>query len=134
MVGDASDIYPSHCKHGNPIYYPFCPGCVIEKEHLRDQRYENYIRNKHCNDHNFWGFFRNMFEEEDYTEDLKDVEVVNSKFPREFTPLKKSDSFEELRKEYFKLCRVCHPDKPTGNTALFQRLQNLYERLVQRFI
>ena len=43
-----------------------------------------------------------------------------------------SKSAEELRKEYHKLCRIHHPDKG-GKKSMFQRLQNLYERLCNSF-
>lgn len=35
----------------------------------------------------------------------------------------------ELRQEYYKLCLVHHPDKPTGNTANQQQLNNEFEYL-----
>ena len=48
--------------------------------------------------------------------------------------LKKSKSQEELRKEYYKLAKKYHPDKPTGNTKLMQKLSQIYELLLRQFI
>ena len=116
-----------YCSHHQPGYVD-CWKC-------REECYQKHQKPKDRFNDDFWNFFRNMFEEkEDYEEDLKDTEVENSKLPTEFNKLKKSKSFEELRKEYYKLSKIYHPDKPTGNTSIQQRLNNLYERLVSRFI
>ena len=50
-----------------------------------------------------------------------------------FKPLKKSSSFEELKKEYRKLSKIHHPDKG-GDHNIMVRLNNLYEKLRDRFI
>jgi len=49
-----------------------------------------------------------------------------------FSSLKRSDSQEDLKKEYYKLAKKHHPDK-NGNEETFKRLQNLYEKLKQKF-
>ena len=51
-----------------------------------------------------------------------------------FKGLKKSNSQEELKKEYHKLAKKYHPDKEGGNTKLFQKLSQLYNILTEKFI
>lgn len=118
MNMDDNDIYPSYCKHNNPIYYQaFCPGCRIERENQMNQKYQEYLNRK--------GSFN------PYTLSFeKDDELEES--PKEFANLKRSNSKEELKKEYFKLARKHHPDK-NGNEEIFKKLQNLYEKLKQQF-
>jgi DnaJ-domain-containing protein 1 len=56
----------------------------------------------------------------------KEVEIrVDDKFYK----LKKSNSQEELKKNYFKLAKKYHPDKPSGSTKLFQKLHQIYTAL-----
>ena len=92
-----NNIYKAYCSHGNPIYYPFCPGCRAEKR-------------------------------------KKSPEVIKIRTDDKFFKLKKSNSQEELKKEYYKLCKKFHPDKPNGSTKLFQKLQQIYELLLRQFI
>jgi hypothetical protein len=50
-----------------------------------------------------------------------------------FYHLKKSDSAEDLKKEYYKLAKQLHPDKPTGSTKLFQKLKQIYDILMEKY-
>jgi len=42
-----------------------------------------------------------------------------------------SPNMATVKKEYRRLALLYHPDKPTGNKELFQRLQNAYEAVVE---
>jgi preprotein translocase subunit Sec63 len=96
------DFYARYCIHNNPIYYD-CPAC----KYNRQQRiYNDYL---------------NIRVQKDIT-DKNDM----------FSSLKRSDSQEDLKKEYYKLAKKHHPDK-NGNEETFKRLQNLYEKLKQKF-
>lgn len=112
---DDDDLYPQYCQHNNPIWYTNCPGCRIEKEILAEKRYEEYWRKKGRFDP-FTLLFDNEPEEE--------VE--------EFAPLKRSNSEEELKKSFYKLSRIYHPDKG-GDTSMFQKLNSLYQKLKGNF-
>jgi len=43
-------------------------------------------------------------------------------------------TLDDLKKQYYKLSMIHHPDKPTGNTQAFQDLQNEYEKLVKQIL
>ena len=60
------------------------------------------------------------------------IQVINMKYQKNLILYEGLHPQEELRKEYKKLCRIHHPDKG-GKTTMFQRLQNLYERLCSSF-
>ena len=115
-----NDIYRQYCDHGNPIYYKGCPGCHADKRRDQEKRYEKYWAKKTSF---FWTYLKEAF-----NGDIRDPSYKHE-LPKEFNTLRRSKSQEELRKEYRKLCRIHHPDKG-GKTSMFQRLQNLYERLV----
>jgi len=117
------NIYSKYCIHGNPIYYLGCPGCKAIKELEQQKRYNNYWKKKRGD---FWDYFKNAM-----GGDVTDPSYKHE-IPKEFNSLRRSTSAEELRKEYIKLARIHHPDKG-GSTSLFQRLQNLYERLFASF-
>jgi len=108
------NVYGSfiYCKHGQPSYIK-CSECCEETQ------------SKYCKN-DFWEFFRHMFEDRPKYE--KECSVNVSDKPDIFKPLKRSDSFDELKKEYRRLSKIHHPDKG-GEKSMFQRLQNLYERL-----
>lgn len=110
------DLYPEYCKHNNPIHYAFCVGCRLEREEKQKQRYEEYINKKQFN------YFSSEIE------DHFSSEIQNE----DFKPLRKSTSFEELKKSYHKLCREYHPDKG-GDEEKFKNLNNLYHNLELRF-
>jgi len=65
---------------------------------------------------------------------VKSPEVIKIREDDKFFKLKKSKSQEELKKEYYKLAKKYHPDKPTGNTKLMQKLSQIYELLLRKFI
>tara|TARA_R110000787_G_scaffold7376_1_gene25255 strand:- start:228 stop:593 length:366 start_codon:yes stop_codon:yes gene_type:complete len=118
------DIYKQYCVHNQPIYcQQYCSGCKAIKEFEAKMRYEAYWRKKTSY---FWDYFKEAF-----GGDIKDPSYKHE-LPKEFNSLRRSKSQEELRKEYHKLCRIHHPDKG-GKTSMFQRLQNLYERLCSSF-
>ena len=116
------DLYPQYCKHNNPIHYQnFCIGCRIEREQKQKQRYEEYLNQKYGNKR--FNPFTHEFIDEDLTSEIEN---------EDFKPLRKSKSFEELKKSYHKLCREYHPDKG-GDEEKFKNLNNLYHNLELRF-
>ena len=118
-------IYRQYCDHGNPIHYQStCPGCRAVKRIEQEKRYEEYWKRKTSF---FWTYLKEAF-----NGDIRDPSYKHE-LPKEFNGLRRSKSQEELKKEYKKLARIHHPDKG-GSTSMFQRLQNLYERLVNSFI
>ncbi len=119
-----SGIYAMYCIHNQPIYnQAFCSGCRAIRQQQAKKRYDAYWNKQRGH---FWDYFKKAFGG-DPTEP-----TYEHKIPEEFNTLKKSKSQEELRKNYFKLARIHHPDKG-GETTMFQRLQNLYERLCSSF-
>lgn len=118
------NIYGSYiyCKHGQPSYIKCCKCCeeTQSKHHKKD----------HFGTDAFWEFFRRMFDdniqEEEYSVNISDK-------PDVFKPLKRSKSFDELKKEYRRLSKVHHPDKG-GDHNIMVRLNNLYSKLKDRFI
>ena len=118
-------IYRQYCDHGNPIHYQStCPGCRDVKRIEQEKRYHEYWTKKRSF---FWTYLKEAFKG-----DIRDPSYKYD-LPKEFNGLRRSKSEEELRKEYKKLVRIHHPDKG-GSTSMFQRLQNLYERLCNSFI
>ena len=118
-----NNMYREYCDHGQPIYYKGCSGCKAVREQEAKIRYDTYWKKKRGD---FWDYFKETF-----GGDIRDPSYEH-KLPKEFNGLRRSKSQEELKKEYRKLCRVHHPDKG-GTTSMFQRLQNLYERLCSSF-
>ena len=51
-----------------------------------------------------------------------------------FMNLKKSCSEEDLRLRYREMALKLHPDKSTGDTALFQQLRQCYDNIKSLFI
>ena len=105
-----------YCCHGIPNYHR-CSFCITE---ARDQQYKEFrqgIKGK--------GFtcFDDAFDTE--TRSFESEEGIDT---AEFGQLRRSESFEELKKQYHDLARMHHPDKG-GNTEIFQRLSNLYDEL-----
>ena len=117
------NIYPSHCKHGNPIYFTMCPGCRNDKSKLDSLRFDEYVSKKLIN-------LKDMFQF--IYPDPKRIDKVKVRKDDKFSSLKKSNSQEELKKNYYKLAKVYHPDKG-GATKLFQKLQQLYNILIDKF-
>ena len=120
------DVYGSglYCKHGQASYYK-CYRCEEEKRIHQESKYK---KDRTA----FWEYFRKLLGDEPNDNDVECC-VYPSDRHDEFKPLKRSKSFEELKKEYYKLSRIHHPDKG-GNVSIQQRLNNLYEKLRERFI
>lgn len=106
-----------YCCHGVPNYHK-CSRCITCS---RDRQYEEYRRGVN------FEFYNDPF---DHEEGCFDSEDCMDK--AEFNTLRRSPSEEDLRKEYHKLARINHPDKG-GRTDIFQRLNNLYYELRQRY-
>jgi hypothetical protein len=123
------NIYPNYCSHGNPIYYPLCPGCRIEKQILKDRLYDEYWSKRRP--FNFRKYFNDTYEY--YFTDPSSLSNQKIKIRQDdkFITLKKSNSQEDLKKNYYKLAKRFHPDKEGGDTKLFQKLSQLYELLKQ---
>jgi len=122
------DIYNQYCPHGNPIYYPLCPGCMADRKKRDEVRYNKYWKNAKIN---FMRYFNDNFSFTDPS--LQSPNVVKIRKDDKFYKLKKSKSQEELKKNYFSLAKKYHPDKPTGDTKLMQKLQQIYELLSRQF-
>ncbi len=45
----------------------------------------------------------------------------------------KTSTTDEIKRAYRELCQIYHPDKPTGNSAIFDRLTIFYKSLVETF-
>jgi len=114
-----------YCKHGQPSYIR-CIRCYEETR-------AKHRKKEHFGTDAFWEYFRRMFEDKTQGECEEEVSVNVSDKPDVFKPLKKSSSFEELKKEYRKLSKIHHPDKG-GDHNIMVRLNNLYEKLRDRFI
>ncbi len=113
-----------YCKHGQPSYYK-CYKCIDDMRKLREAAYKKDRKS-------FWEYFRKLFEGGDKYDNVECCVNVSDKHD-EFKPLKKSKSFDELKKHYYKLSRIHHPDKG-GDVCIMQRLNNLFEKLRERFI
>ena len=117
-------IYQSYCIHGNPIHYSFCPGCRAMKQQQERQKYDDYWRrNISINFKEYFNDTFTMFDPSLTSEDKLKVRQNDT-----FYHLKKSNSQEDLKKEYYKLAKKLHPDKG-GTTKLFQKLQQIYNLL-----
>lgn len=106
-----------YCPHGVPNYAR-CSRCITFHRNIQ---YEEYRRGK---------TFRFRPEAFDSEEGCFETEDCMDK--AEFYTLRRSNSEEQLRKEYHKLARINHPDKG-GHTNVFQRLNNLYYELRKRY-
>ena len=110
-----------YCKHGLNNFLP----CCFCRNEAREKQYQEY-RSEHRE--NGFTAFNDDFDEERRSFDSEDdYDTV------EFCVLRKSESFEDLKKEYHNLAKIHHPDKG-GNTEIFQRLSNLYDHLRNVFI
>jgi hypothetical protein len=123
------NIYNQYCPHGNPIYYSLCPACLEDKQRKQQARCESYYTKKHIS---FMRYFTDTFS---FTNpSIQSPNVVRVRNNDKFYGLKKSNSQEQLRKEYYKLAKKLHPDKPSGSTKLFQKLQQIYQLLLRQYI
>ncbi len=109
-----------YCRHGQPNYVK-CWSCHRERENAY---YEEYCN---CGDKGFKFFFEPDFDpcENSFFEE-KDMDKV------EFCNLRDSHTLQDLKKEYYKLCKINHPDKG-GDPEVFKRLNNLYHNLINKF-
>tara|TARA_R110002096_G_scaffold204919_3_gene390657 strand:- start:991 stop:1320 length:330 start_codon:yes stop_codon:yes gene_type:complete len=108
-----------------------CPGCMAEREKKREQRYNKYFREKTFN---FIKYFNEQFNYHFTDPSVQAPDEIKIRKEDKFYHLKKSNSQEELKKNYFKLAKQYHPDKKTGSTQLFQKLSEIYELLLRQFI
>jgi len=104
-----------YCCHGIPNYHR-CSFCITE---ARDQQYKEYRGSKG---------FTCFLCEDTFDTDTRSFDSEEDIDTAEFGPLRRSESFEDLKKQYHELARMHHPDKG-GNTEIFQRLTNLYDEL-----
>ena len=119
------NVYASHmyCRHGQPNYYT-CFKCKSENEIKNQKKY------KKCKEP--FDPFRCFDDFNQYQENLTSDNLTSETQDPQFNKLKKSNSFENLKKEYHKLCRVHHPDKG-GDEETFKQLNNLYHCLEEKF-
>jgi DnaJ-class molecular chaperone len=54
-------------------------------------------------------------------------------FESKINKLRKSDSLEELKKNYRELAKVYHPDKPNGSHTDFIDIKKEYDNLITSF-
>lgn len=122
-------MYEEYCIHGQPIYHQkYCSGCRRIKEAKQQKRYEEYWESRRIN------FIKYFNEQYDYyfTNPSIDVESkIKIRDNDKFASLKRSKSQEQLKKQYYKLARIYHPDKG-GSVKLMQKLSQLYEILKLR--
>jgi len=121
-----SDIYKDYCQHGNPIYYSGCPHCHFEKQQKDNINYKKYLKKISFN---FKKYFNKQYDYYFVDPSLQTENVIKPRKDDKFIKLKKSNSQEELKREYYKLAKHYHPDKPTGSTHLFQKLTQIYNLL-----
>lgn len=116
-----------YCRHGQPSYAT-CYRCRCEK---REDQYRKYCEKKRIN---FMKYFNQQYNYYFNDPSLHTENVMEPRKDDKFIKLKKSSSHEELKKEYHKLAKKYHPDKPTGSTKLFQKLSQIYQLLLRQFI
>ena len=63
---------------------------------------------------------------------INDPKIFKS-FESKLNQLRKSESFEELNKNYKELARKYHPDKKNGNHETFIEIKDEYDRLINTF-
>jgi len=116
------NVYASqmYCKHGQPSYYP-CYKCKTDAK----MKYQEKC--KKCKE----PFDPFTCFNEDIRSEINENLTCETQEP-EFNNLKKSNSFDDLKKEYHKLCKIHHPDKG-GDEETFKQLNNLYHCLEEKF-
>lgn len=63
---------------------------------------------------------------------INDPKIFKS-FESKINKLRKSNSFEELNKNYKELARKYHPDKKNGNHETFIEIKDEYDKLINTF-
>jgi len=121
------NIYPQYCPHGQAIYNPFCHGCMEEGRVRKQKLYDKYWSKRRP--FNFHKYFNETYQY--YFQDPSSLSPRKIEIRKDdkFVSLKKSNSQEELKKNYYKLAKTYHPDKEGGDTKLFQKLSQLYDLL-----
>ena len=115
-----------YCKHNCPSYQK-CYRCENDKHDINMSRWYRVQEEKFRKlIHHLHGF---VFIEPD----PRKLSKIQVREDDKFKSLKRSNSQEELKKEYKKLARKMHPDKG-GNTKIFQKLSQLYNILTEKFI
>tara|TARA_R110002072_G_scaffold270965_1_gene430736 strand:- start:243 stop:536 length:294 start_codon:yes stop_codon:yes gene_type:complete len=73
-------------------------------------------------------------EKQDYGEpfNINDPQIFKS-FESKINKLRKSDSFEELNKNYKDLAKIYHPDKKNGDHETFIEIKDTYDKLINTF-
>jgi hypothetical protein len=127
MKEDEDNLYPQYCRHGQAIYNPFCSGCIDERRQKQQYYYDKYWNKRRP--FNFHKYFNDTYEY--YFTDPSSLSPRKLEIRKDdkFIKLKKSNSQEELKKNYYKLAKKFHPDKEGGDTKLFQKLSQLYDLL-----
>jgi len=67
-----------------------------------------------------------------FNENINDPKIFKS-FESKINKLRKSESFEELNKNYKELARKYHPDKKGGDHETFIEIKDEYDRLINTF-
>lgn len=124
------DVYNSHCIHGNPVWYDGCPACREAKERKQHKIYTDFINNKTFHFCKYVNDKFNYYFHDPSLEIPSKIEIRNND---KFASLKRSKSEEELRKQYYKLAKIYHPDKSTGSNIMMKKLNQLYDILLLRF-
>ena len=116
-----------YCKHNCPNYHK-CYRC--EEDKYRD------VMDKWCRTQElkFKQFVNDLHGFMFISPDPEKINKIQVRENDKFKGLKKSNSSEELKKEYHKLAKKYHPDKEGGDTKLFQKLSQLYNILTEKFI
>jgi len=55
----------------------------------------------------------------------------NSIDPYKVLGVSKGDSLEKIKKVYKRLVKIYHPDSETGNSEMFKRIQEAYQKIME---
>ena len=103
MDQENNNIYKTNnkcCYTGLPIYFGCCD-CYIHGQRLRR-------------------------DEQQWSPPVLPIRRSNS---HEILQIEPPITLESVKKAYHKLCKVYHPDKPTGNHEQFIKIKNAYNEL-----
>ena len=112
----------SKCKYGSYIGVAgyCCHKCFLEQKTFRENLRENFIKNL------FEGYYQN--EKENYIFKNEDVPNINDDW--QTLKLIPPKTLGEIKKQYRKLAKKLHPDKPSGNHTKFIELNTAYNNLI----